>query len=193
YAALDMHKLALGAWAKVTADGDTARLPIARAGQVRALRASGQDEGAAELLERYPDLAARVRLATLAAAGHGAEGRTLADPLSAAGDSAAAWDSVITSLAAHDKAAASRLVDRARTIPSVPPATRAYWLVEDAVRLAANPAAARHRLEQARDESGVPDVAAMARLELIRLDLRNVSATPELRPFLERLEPEISD
>jgi len=193
YAALDMHKLALGAWAKVIADGDTARLPIARAGQVRALRASGQVEEAVELLERYPDLPARVRLATLAAAGHGTEVLTLADSLIAAGDSAAAWDSVITSLAAHDKAAASRLVDRARTIPSVPPATRAYWLVEDAVRLAANPAAARHRLEQARDESGVPDVAAMARLELIRLDLRNVSATPELRPFLERLEPEISD
>lgn len=187
HADLGRHHDAIVRFERVIAAGDPAHQRAARAGLVRSLRATGRADEAVRLATEHPDIGAVDRLSALAAAGRAPEVLALADSLIGARDSTVPWDSIITWLAARDRASASILVDRADSAPGSAPAIRANRFLADAARHADDPARARRRLEQVRDQGAAPGAAASARLELVRLDMRSVSTRAELDPIVQAL------
>jgi tetratricopeptide (TPR) repeat protein len=193
HADLGQQQEAIGRYERLIAVGGPALQRSARTGLVRSLRIAGRTEEAARIVDAHPDLPPVERLSALAAAGRGPAVLALADSLIAVGDSTVPWDSVIGWLAARDRLAASALVDRADSSTGATPGVLANRLLADGARFSDDPARARARLEQVRDQTAAPDAAATARLELIRLDMRSATSREQLEPILEALAKEVAE
>ena len=193
YTDLGRPQDALERYERVIAIGGPGHQQQARTGLVRSLRDAGRPAEALAIVERHPEIPAIERISTYAAAGRAGDVLRMADSLVTAKDSTVPWDSIITWLAAHDRRAASEIVDRADSAPGATPAIRARRLLADGARFADDPAQARVRFERVRDQQGAADAAAAARLELIRLDMRAAESPEALAPLLAALAPEVAE
>jgi hypothetical protein len=135
-----------------------------------------------------------MRLLLLAGSGHRDQMLALADSLGAEGDTLAPWDSASAVAGRTDPRAGSRVVDAMLRLPSISPERRARVLLADAARLApldSGPAMARMR--QVLEASAPSDLAARARLEMIRLRVRYTSSLDDLDAIALDLGRETED
>jgi tetratricopeptide (TPR) repeat protein len=156
----------------------------------RALRSSGQYQEALAALDHTRDpRAAEERLLALAGSGRRAEALVVADSLVARGDTTKPWDSLLVTLGRQDPAAASNLVNRLRRLPNVSAESRARWLVEDGLRLLpSDTARAAARFREALEVGGSGEAASRASLQLIRMNLGQLSHPQELGGVAELLK-----
>ncbi|HET8761903.1 MAG TPA: hypothetical protein VFM12_00705, partial [Gemmatimonadales bacterium] len=146
-----------------------------------ALQRAGDWSDALELASDTTAATRRMRLLLLAGSGHRDQMLALADSLGAEGDTLAPWDSASAVAGRTDPRAGSRVVDAMLRLPSISPERRARVLLADAARLApldSGPAMARMR--QVLEASAPSDLAARARLEMIRLRVRYTSSLDDL-------------
>jgi tetratricopeptide (TPR) repeat protein len=156
----------------------------------RALRQEGNYQAALQSLEGISDpRASEERLLTLVGVGQLPRALALADSLLAQHDTARVWDSVVVAMGRENPAAASALIDKLQSQPVRSPEIRARQLLEDGIRLVPlDTAAASRRFHQAAELSGKREVAGRARLQLLLLDLRRISAAEELPPLISSLK-----
>jgi predicted negative regulator of RcsB-dependent stress response len=159
-----------------------------------ALQRAGAWNDALRLATDSTSATRRMRLLLLAGAGQFDQMLALADSLATQGDSIAPWDSA-TALAGHvDPAAASRVVDDMMRLPSVRPERRARALLADATRLApVDSGLALARFRQVLATTGPADLAARARLDMIRLRLRYAQSPADLDGIAADLRRETED
>jgi predicted negative regulator of RcsB-dependent stress response len=159
-----------------------------------ALQRAGDWSDALELASDTTAATRRMRLLLLAGSGHRDQMLALADSLGAEGDTLAPWDSASAVAGRTDPRAGSRVVDAMLRLPSISPERRARVLLADAARLApldSGPAMARMR--QVLEASAPSDLAARARLEMIRLRVRYTSSLDDLDAIALDLGRETED
>jgi hypothetical protein len=177
------------AFAQVTESKHSWRRREARFQRAQTLRHAGRYQEALTVLEgvREPR-AVPERLLSLAGDGRVAEAMALADSLVARGDTTQPWDSLLVSLGQQDPARGSSLVDRVRRLPNRSGETQARWLLEDGLRLiGSDTVRARRRFREVVENAGSGEAAGRASLQLVRLDLREVSHPQALSPLIRSL------
>jgi tetratricopeptide (TPR) repeat protein len=188
---VSLGNLAAGdaAFAQVVESKNSWRRREARLHRAQTLRHAGRYQEALSTLEGVPEPRATAeRLLSLAGDGRTPEAMALADSLVARGDTTQPWDSLLVSLGQQDPSNASSLVDRVRRLPNRSAATQARWLLEDGLRLiGSDTARARSRFREAVEIGGPGEAAGRASLQLVRLDLREVSHPQGLSPLIRSL------
>lgn len=156
-----------------------------------ALQHAGAWDHALQLASDSAAATRRVRLLLLAGAGNLDHMVALADSLAAEGDSLAPWDSTAAVAGRTDPPAASRVVDAMLGLSALKPEQRARVLLADAARLApldSGLALARYR--QMLADAAPGDLAARARLDMVRLRLRYAASPADLDPIASDLRRE---
>jgi tetratricopeptide (TPR) repeat protein len=192
--ALENWSAAEAAFSQLVNSKNAARRQEARFQQARLLRQSGQYSAALVALSRLHDPRTRSeRVLALAGAGYPSQALALTDSLIAQGDTAQQWDSVLNFLAQRDPAAASRLVDRLKGLPSRRVQLQASMLLEDGYRLAGiDTARAAQRFREVVGMGATSDLTGRAALALVQLDVSGADDPSDLKPArdsLARLAP----
>lgn len=172
---------------------DSAKLGL-RPEMLVALQRAGAYDDALELASDTAVATRRVRLLLLAGAGRFEAMQALADQLASQGDTLAPWDSAAALAGRTDPAAASRVVDAMLRLPSVSPERRARTLLADAGRLAAvDSGLALRRYREVLVGTVPNDLAARARLDIVRVRLRHAGSEADLDPIAADLARETED
>ena len=159
-----------------------------------ALQQAGDWSDALELAADSTTATRRMRLLLLAGAGREDQMLALADSLAADGDTLAPWDSASAVAGRSDPRAGSRVVEAMLQLPSLKPERRARVLLADAARLEPlDSGQSMLRLRQVLDVGPPAELAARARLEMVRLRLRHAASLADLDPIATDLKRETED
>ena len=185
---------AVVAYQRLYASASDSQQVVLRPELLVALQRAGAWDAALQLATDSTGTTRRTRLLLLAGAGQLDQMLALADTLATLGDSLAPWDSAAALAGRTDPAAASRVVDDMMRLPSVKLEQRARALLADGTRLAPlDSGLALARFRQLLATAGPADVAARARLDMIRLRLRYAQSPADLDGIAADLSRETED
>ena len=191
---LDEAGRAVATYQRLYASASDSQRVLLRPELLTALQHAGAWHEALELATDSAGSIRRMRLLLLAGAGQLDPMLALADSLAAQGDTLAPWDSAAALAGRTDAAAASRIVDDLLRMPSVTPDRRARALLADATRLGqVDSGLALGRLRQVADSATPADLAARARLDMIRLRVRYADSPADLDGIAADLSRETED